>query len=180
MTLITPEQRDEILTFPRASIFPVFIAGGAVLAHLTGAWKAPDLDIFILNTGPLRSEYWKGWGEISRERDPLYEFTLQTTRFKIHDKPLYDIIYVEGTANINQLFRSFDIGLCRVAWDVKSGAFAFHRDFWEDWNQKTLTHFRDTENVRQRLAKYQTRFPDFRIVSAVSSVEGLFGAKDCA
>lgn len=171
MTLITPEQHDEILTFPRASTSPVFIAGGAVLAHLTGAWKAPDLDIFILNTGPLHSEYCEGWGEISRERDPLYELALQTTRFKIHDKPLYDIIYVEDTANINQLFCSFDIGLCRVAWDVKSGAFAFHRDFWEDWNQKTLTHFRDTENVRARLKKYQTRFPEFEIVNANAPLE---------
>lgn len=134
------------------------IAGGAVRDYLLGLGEPKDIDIFLpVGAGYALNGTWQFLG--NSEPNPGYNepgiAEVQNYLYKDHHK--VQLVYVDKVP-WKFVRYNFDIGVCMAYFQLDKGL-VMYDEFVHDWENKTITMFRDTDQTLNRAKKLQQRFP---------------------
>lgn len=156
----------------------ILLAGGAV-RDLINNRRIADLDIYMTSP-PLHK-----WPALSRElrANGLKQAMKETDdASEVGDSPI-NAVYIDDSKSINLIFlahglsvmdhvdKHFDIGLCKATMNP-SGLILTHKDFREDYEQKSLTwtftedmtNFSIVKSLKHHLPKIRRKYSDYNLI----------------
>ena len=146
----------------------VYIAGGFLRDHLFDR-PVKDIDVYVYKWEVRYSEK-----EMMEKRRATKIF-IKSSEYAYSNIPGIKNVYTIHNTRINlivcsthipEIVRSFDIGLCRIMYNVKDDELFKWKAFEKDREEKTLTYFSTLDSTKSKahLKRVAEKYPDYKIV----------------
>lgn len=138
------------------AVHQIYIAGGYLRDTLLGK-PIKDIDVFV---------YGDPWLMERVEKDRAFV----KTSVQEYDGDLFHLTGNIKNTRINLLFpkknwaahfNSFDLGICKVSYELKRDFLHQHSDFIKDAENKTLTHVGKVQHNEEHVHRIQKKYPDY-------------------
>lgn len=156
---------DEVLTRLKEGIFGVteiYIAGGYLRDTLLGK-PIKDIDVFLyaseqnIELMQCKSDFVKT--SVEAYNSQMFHLTGNITGTRLN------LIFPKYPWHKH--FETFDIGLCKICYDVKQNILKQSPEFRRDVDNKTITLLPNPRPCQEHVDRVMRKYPDYRVINYV-------------